>query len=99
MSKKVRKIWGYAGNEKPRLKVEIFVYRGYYAIVGHSRALHTPQILRNGVDLEKVIDDDIFQSESHKFDNADQFKERVDAWIESLKFGHGSLEEYYRLNR
>jgi hypothetical protein len=78
--------------------VSLFVYRGYYARVNGTAAYHTNQILRNGVKLNNITDNDVFHLDSNKFENKEIFKNIVDDVINNIINSFGSLNYYYLLN-
>lgn len=78
--------------------VSLFVYRGYYARVNGTAAYHTNQILRNGVKLNNITDNDVFHLDSNKFESKEVFKEIVDEHIKYINHSFGSLNYYYSLN-
>lgn len=76
----------------------IFVYRGYYGRVHGTAAYHTSRILRNGVKLADIPDNDVFHMDSGRFATAKDFKNIVDDHIKYIYSAFSSLDYYFSLN-
>lgn len=75
-----------------------FVYRGFYCINGGVRAFHSPNVLRNNSNIDRIVVDEEFNLAHGRIDTVESFKEIVDEHIEYLERAFGSLERYFRLN-
>ena len=96
---KVRTVSVWCGTGSDRHQRDLYVYRGYYAIVGQSAAFHTNQIIRDNSVMENLVDDDVFHVAHGCFTEPKYFKGCVDEHIEYAINAHGSLENYLALNR